>query len=107
MGMGGGDWRTGSVYSQPFAPPPMAFGPNPFDSPAMGSDMASLRPPTVFTQGGMMGPGYGMRGSTYSLATTANPFQSGPAPNTDPSPTDETVLSTLRTYLNSQDLMTV
>ncbi|BEJ14553.1 hypothetical protein CspHIS471_0403200 [Cutaneotrichosporon sp. HIS471] len=106
MGMGGGDWRTGSVYSQPFAPPPMAFGPNPFDSPAMGSDM-SLRPPTVFTQGGMMGPGYGMRGSTYSLATTANPFQSGPAPNTDPNPTDETVLSALRTYLNSQDLMAV
>lgn len=106
MGMGGGDWRTGSVYSQPFVPPPMAFGPNPFDSPAMGSDM-SLRPPTVFTQGGMMGPGYGMRASTHSLATTANLFQSGPAPNTDPSPTDETVLSTLRTYLNSQDLMTV
>lgn len=106
----GQDWSRGSVYSQPFAPPAMPFGHNPFDSPAMGSDM-SLRPPTVFAGGmggmGMMGPGYGVRGSTYSLATTANPFASGPAPNTDPNPTDETVLSTLRTYLNSQDLMTV
>jgi len=43
--------------------------------------------------------------STFSLATTANPFASTPSQSTDP--TDEELLQVLRIYLSTQDLMTV
>jgi chitin synthase len=107
-----------TMFSQPAYN--LGYG-NPFDSPAM-SDAASLRPPMFAPYASPMGsPGFPMnpmagRGSTYSLATSANPFGNNAAggggsaslpPNTDPSPTDHTVLHTLRTYLNTQDLMTV
>ncbi|WOO78655.1 Chitin synthase 6 [Vanrija pseudolonga] len=116
---GGGG--AGSMYGEPFTPP-MAFGPNPFNSPAMS--LESLRPPT----GGMFPPyapsplagpprntmvsaGFGMdpaRASNYSLATTANPFGAPTlSVNPNPSPSDEAVLSVLRSYLLTQDLMTV
>jgi chitin synthase len=42
--------------------------------------------------------------STFSLATTANPFL-GPSNSTNP--TDEELTNALRNYLSSQDLMTV
>ena len=43
--------------------------------------------------------------STFSLATTANPFATTPSQSTDP--TDEELLQVLRIYLSTQDLMTV
>ncbi|KAF5358650.1 hypothetical protein D9758_007745 [Tetrapyrgos nigripes] len=42
--------------------------------------------------------------STFSMATTVNPF-AGPSMNSDPS--DDELFSALRTYLSTQDLMTV
>lgn len=93
-------YGRGSVYDQPYTGMPF----NPFDSPAMSP--APMFPPYAPSPLAGMQP----RASTYSLATTANPFgvsSQGLQPNTDPSPTDATVLSVLKTYLNSQDLMTV
>ncbi|KAI0774709.1 chitin synthase [Trametes elegans] len=43
--------------------------------------------------------------STFSLATTVNPFAGGPSQSTDP--TDEELITALRAYLSTQDLMTV
>lgn len=42
--------------------------------------------------------------STFSMATSVNPF-AGPSMN--PNPSDEELTSALRTYLSTQDLMTV
>ncbi|TFK63456.1 glycosyltransferase family 2 protein [Pluteus cervinus] len=42
--------------------------------------------------------------STFSLATTVNPFA---GPNMNPNPTDEELFTALRNYLSTQDLMTV
>jgi chitin synthase len=42
--------------------------------------------------------------STFSLATTVNPFA---VPNLDPNPTDDDLITALRNYLSTQDLMTV
>lgn len=44
------------------------------------------------------------RMSTFSLATSVNPF-AGPSNSTDP--TDEELTQALRNYLSTQDLMTV
>lgn len=43
--------------------------------------------------------------STFSLATTMNPFAGGPSTNENP--TDDELFSALRAYLSTQDLMTV
>ena len=43
--------------------------------------------------------------STFSFATTVNPFVAGPSNSVDP--TDEELITALRTYLSTQDLMTV
>lgn len=43
--------------------------------------------------------------STFSMATSVNPFAQGPSMNPDPS--DEEVVGALRAYLSTQDLMTV
>lgn len=43
--------------------------------------------------------------STFSMSPTANPFPAGPSQNADPS--DEELAAVLRTYLGTQDLMTV
>lgn len=43
--------------------------------------------------------------STFSLATTMNPFAGGP--NMSENPTDDELFSALRAYLSTQDLMTV
>ncbi|EJU06309.1 hypothetical protein DACRYDRAFT_19523 [Dacryopinax primogenitus] len=69
--------------------------------------------PSVFGAGPSMsmlgGPLSGPRPmSTFSMATTANPFASSPGmvePN--PNPSDEQLLDVLRSYLATQDLMTV
>jgi chitin synthase len=50
------------------------------------------------------GPG-GMRPmSTFSMATSVNPFA---GPNMNPDPTEEELFTALRNYLSTQDLMTV
>ena len=100
-GMSGGS----QGYANPFAPPASDYG---------------LHPPPAFTNNGMlsnvprnsmmsMGGMAQNRMSSYSLATTANPFMSAPAltPDESPNPPDEKVLGTLRRYLAQQDLMTV
>lgn len=43
--------------------------------------------------------------STFSMNPTSNPFPQGPNQNADPS--DDELLNVLRTYLGTQDLMTV
>ncbi|KAI0076909.1 chitin synthase [Panus rudis PR-1116 ss-1] len=43
--------------------------------------------------------------STFSMATSVNPFAGGPSMN--PNPSDDELISALRTYLSTQDLMTV
>lgn len=43
--------------------------------------------------------------STFSMATSVNPFAAGPSMNPDPS--DDELFSALKTYLSTQDLMTV
>ncbi|RPD67384.1 chitin synthase [Lentinus tigrinus ALCF2SS1-7] len=60
------------------------------------------------SQGGFappMAPGMQRPMSTFSMATTVNPFAGGPSMSTDP--TDEELISALRAYLSTQDLMTV
>ncbi|CDO75020.1 Glycosyltransferase Family 2 protein [Trametes cinnabarina] len=53
---------------------------------------------------GLMGGGQRPM-STFSLATTVNPFAGGPSMSTDPS--DDELITALRAYLSTQDLMTV
>lgn len=72
-----------------------------------GSQMGGYPP----LQQGMMPPqapvGPGMRQnrmSTFSMATSVNPF-AGPSMN--PNPSDEEVFGALRNYLSTQDLMSV
>ena len=43
--------------------------------------------------------------STFSMATTVNPFLSGPSQN--PNPSEEELFQALKNYLSTQDLMTV
>ena len=61
------------------------------------------------SQGGFappMAPGMMQRPmSTFSLATTMNPFASGPSMHENPS--DDELFSALQQYLLTQDLMTV
>lgn len=42
--------------------------------------------------------------STFSMATSVNPFA---GPSLNPNPTDDDLFNALRTYLSTQDLMTV
>jgi chitin synthase len=56
-------------------------------------------PPSIPQMGGQQRPA-----STFSLATTVNPF-AGPSMN--PNPTDDDLFTALRNYLSTQDLMTV
>ena len=123
-------WGSGSNYDpgmiRPMMTGPYHHGGQSFDSPM--SEHMSLRPPTLYppyVHPAMMGlgapmnsmsglAGYGNldvqdRMSTFSLATTANPLASAAPlmPNGDPNPSDEEVLSVLRRYLASEDLMSV
>ena len=101
---------------------------NPFASPSAPPSDYGLRPPTMFgpyagaaprnsvmTNLGGMAMGPQARMSSYSLATSANPFASnlnlsGAAElpvNDQTQVSDEEVLSVLRRYLSQQDLMSV
>ena len=69
---------------------------------AGGSGSFSGTPPSAMPNMNMnMGQ---QRMSTFSMATSVNPFAS-PSPSTDP--TDDELLGVLRHYLSTQDLMTV
>ena len=128
---------TASPYAQPIQPMHTGQG-NPFDSPAM-SEYNSLRPPSMFpyqtgypspsmnpmdhgpaprnsVMSGLNtfasgGPALQNRFSSYSLATTANPFGgtggAPPAVDDERTPSDDKVLDILKRYLASQDLMSM
>ncbi|KIM26865.1 glycosyltransferase family 2 protein [Serendipita vermifera MAFF 305830] len=64
--------------------------------------MGSAAPPSAFP-GGFSAQQRPM--SSFSMATSVNPFMSAPSNNTNP--TDEELLGVLRVYLSTQDLMTV
>lgn len=67
----------------------------------MGSVTGQGAPPSAFA-----GLGSGQRPmSTFSMATSVNPFMNAPSQNANP--TDEELLNVLRLYLSTQDLMTV
>jgi chitin synthase len=54
------------------------------------------------------GGGFGIQQrpmSTFSMATSINPFMNAPSQNANP--TDEELLNVLKIYLSTQDLMTV
>ncbi|KAG8825644.1 hypothetical protein FRC19_010848 [Serendipita sp. 401] len=69
---------------------------------AMGS-----APPSSFPSMGTGGFGQQQRPmSTFSMATSINPLMNS-APSLNPNPSDEELLSVLRLYLSTQDLMTV
>jgi chitin synthase len=110
-------------YMSPFAGPPSAHGSD-FGTGAPQSAMGSFMSP----MGGFAAPSvpsvYGMPAaslnpfgarplSTFSLATTVNPFAATGsaggvvAPSMNPSPTDDDLVAALRSYLSTQDLMSV
>lgn len=65
--------------------------------------VGSNAPPSAFPGGGFGAQQRPM--SSFSMATSVNPFMS--APSTSTNPTDEELLGVLRLYLSTQDLMTV
>jgi chitin synthase len=86
--------------SMPFAPAGSVYGvPMPMMAQHTGSAYGMPAPSMMGSQGGFARPT-----STFSMATTANLF-AGPSQSTDPS--DEELVSALRMYLSTQDLMTV
>jgi len=89
MGMPG---YAGSMYGVP----PMMQG----QSMMSGLNMFGAGPPSVDAAGGGFRPM-----STFSMSPTANPFPAGPSQSA--TPTDDELAATLRTYLGTQDLMTV
>ncbi|KAI0677685.1 chitin synthase [Trametes maxima] len=116
-----GGFGSGSVHGSDYGGP-MAM-PNPLAYQATGS-MYGMMPNaprnTMMNMYGGAGDVHGSQGgfappmapgmmqrpmSTFSLATTVNPFAGGPSTSTDP--TDEELITALRAYLSTQDLMTV
>ncbi|KAI6042199.1 glycosyltransferase family 2 protein [Pisolithus marmoratus] len=89
--------HTGSVYGMMPADPRTTMMPNVNMLTGSGSQPGSfgLLPPTLGDARPM---------STFSMATSVNAF-SGPSLN--PNPTDDELYNALRTYLSTQDLMTV
>ena len=97
--------NTGSIYGMPsmVGVPQGAMMPglNMFGAPAVGGMSPSQ------SVAGAVPPSAGVNQrplSTFSLATSVNPF-AGPSQNPDPS--DEELFQALRNYLSTQDLMTV
>jgi chitin synthase len=98
--------HTGSVYGMMPAMPAMPMAPRNtvmsmgmFGANASGSQAGDFAPP--------MAPGMqGRPMSTFSMATSVNPFAT-PSPSMNPNPNDEELISALRQYLSTQDLMTV
>ncbi|KAJ7708969.1 glycosyltransferase family 2 protein [Mycena rosella] len=95
MPFGGGPEHGGSMYGMM---PPMMNNMNMYGG-SFGGSQGGFAPPVMPAAGGMQRPM-----STLSLATTANMF-SGPSQN--PNPSDDDLFSALRSYLSTQDLMTV
>lgn len=103
--------NTGSLYGMP-----MGMGMNAMMPPA------AMDPRTTMMAGMMTGGSFGGSQSgafapptmpasqeqrpvsTFSMATTVNPF-AGPSQN--PNPSDDELFAALRSYLGTQDLMTV
>lgn len=71
---------------------------NVFSGGSMNGSQTNLVPPSAPAFGGQRPM------STFSLATTVNPF-AGPSNSTNP--TDDELFNALRNYLSTQDLMTV
>ena len=92
---------TGSVYGMmPNAPRNTVMtNLNMFGGDTTGSQSGGFNP----TPPGPIGDTRPM--STFSMATSVNPFNSGPSMN--PNPSDEELTNALRTYLSTQDLMSV
>ena len=90
--------NTGSMYGML---PVMQMNPmsNMFGGSMSGSQSGAFAPPSAPALTGGQRPL-----STFSLATTANPYASQ-SNSTDP--TDEELFNALRHYLSTQDLMTV
>ncbi|KAK7037679.1 hypothetical protein VNI00_010904 [Paramarasmius palmivorus] len=95
--------NTGSMYGM--MPPMMMTGGNfmgSFGGSQTGSMTGGFAPPQ------MPAAQPQQRMSTFSLATTVNPFAGGPStPSSNPNPSDEELFTALRQYLATQDLMTV
>jgi chitin synthase len=107
MGIPMAQMHTGSMYGM-MPPGHMSMPMNP-----MVPNMNMLGGSFGGSQGGGFGgvppslPPLGLQQrplSTFSLATTTNPFM-GPSNSTNP--TDEELINALRNYLSTQDLMTV
>ncbi|KAJ3996161.1 chitin synthase [Lentinula boryana] len=103
--------NTGSMYGMP-----MGMGMNPMMTPAV-MDPRTTMMGNMMTGGSFGGSQSGAFAppnmpasqeqrplSTFSMATTMNPF-AGPSQN--PNPSDEELFAALRSYLSTQDLMTV
>jgi len=91
--------NTGSMYGMMGPGMPMnPMMPNMFGGGSVSGSQSGFAPPSAPAFGGQQ------RMSTFSLATTANPF-AGPSTSTNPS--DDELFSALRNYLSTQDLMTV
>ncbi|KDQ63949.1 glycosyltransferase family 2 protein [Jaapia argillacea MUCL 33604] len=91
--------NTGSMYGMPMAGAPRNTMMTNFNMFGGGEgSQAGFAPPQApgMTQGRPM--------STFSMATSVNPF-AGPSMN--PDPTEDELFSALRIYLGTQDLMTV
>ncbi|PBK94008.1 chitin synthase [Armillaria gallica] len=97
--------NTGSMYGMmpPMAPQnpmmPMNMLGGSLGGGSQSGHSGGFGPPTLPFGGGDQRPI-----STFSLATTVNPFA---GPNNNPNPSDEELIAALRNYLSTQDLMTV
>jgi chitin synthase len=101
-GMGLMPSYTGSMYGMPgMAPPRNSVMTN---LNMYGGGPGSLHGAEDLNTPASMGQQRPM--STFSMATTVNPFLSS-TPSQNPDPTDEELLGVLRHYLSTQDLMTV
>lgn len=107
MGMPMAQMNTGSMYGM-MPPGHMGMAMNPMapNLNMLGGNFGGSQgggfggvPPSLSPLGAQQRPM-----STFSLATTANPFL-GPSNSTNP--TDEELINALRNYLSTQDLMTV
>ncbi|KAH8092468.1 chitin synthase [Cristinia sonorae] len=87
--------HTGSMYGMMPQAPRNTMAPNLNMFGADGSQSGFAPPPPIGDTRPM---------STFSLATSVNPF-AGPSMN--PDPTDDDLVNALRNYLSTQDLMTV
>lgn len=109
MGFPMGFQNTGSVYGMPVMPVggvqrnTMMSNFNMFANPFGGSQAGGPDAPPSLPVAGT-GPLHQRRMSTFSMATSVNPF-AGPSMN--PNPSDEELVNALRNYLSTQDLMTI